>query len=48
MTDEELVEFLDSNGVITQFCPSDDTDCMGETDCKRCWLKWLRMEDEKG
>ena len=48
MTDEELVGFLDSNGVIKQFCPSDDTDCMGETDCSRCWLKWLQKEDVEG
>ena len=44
MTDEELVSFLDDYGVISQFCPSEDTDCMGETDCAKCWLKWLRSE----
>ncbi len=44
MTDEELVSFLDDYGVISQFCPSEYIDCMCETDCAKCWLKWLRSE----
>lgn len=44
MTDKEFVDFLDGYGVIKWNCPSDDTDCMGEIDCARCWLKWLQEE----
>lgn len=48
LTDKELVSFLDDYGVISQFCPSEEIDCNGETDCGRCWLKWLRMEVLEG
>ena len=44
LTDKELVRFLDDYGVILQFCPSEDVDCNGETNCKRCWIKWIQEE----
>lgn len=43
-TDKELVRFFNGYGVITQFCPSDEIHCNGETDCNHCWVKWLQEE----
>ena len=45
MTDEELVNlFVDRYGLFA--CPSDGQ-CLNESDCDKCFKRWLRKKAEK-